>query len=114
MLLFDMDKLKACPTQSFFAGFFESFAVPVSFPALESADSFASDFSALASPLGPLLRPYSLTYHPPPLNWIAGAEGNRSTLPPQCGHFFRCGPRWFSIRSVRRRHFKHSYSYIGT
>src|SRR5438034_6689160 len=45
---------------------------------------------------------------------MAGAVTSRSTLPPQCGHFFKCGPSTFSIFSVRRPHFTHSYSYKGT
>src|SRR5258707_11062134 len=42
------------------------------------------------------------------------AEMRTSTLPPQCGHFFRCGPATFSIFSVKRPHFRHLYSYRGT
>src|SRR6202023_4180308 len=45
---------------------------------------------------------------------MADAEMTNSTLPPQCGHFFRCGPKTFSIFSVLRPHFKHLYSYRGT
>src|SRR5229473_1510137 len=45
---------------------------------------------------------------------MADAEMSISTLPPQCGHFFRCGPATFSIFSVKRPHFRHSYSYRGT
>src|SRR6266849_7872016 len=45
---------------------------------------------------------------------MAGAEGRRSTKPLQCGHFLRCGPSTFSMRSVRRAHFLHLYSYSGT
>src|SRR6266852_1045136 len=45
---------------------------------------------------------------------MAGAVSICSTLPPQCGHFFKCGPLRFSIFSVRRWHFTHSYSYSGT
>src|SRR6266403_3959342 len=43
-----------------------------------------------------------------------GAVITDSTLPPQCGHFFKCGPATFSIFSVFRPHFKHLYSYRGT
>src|SRR5260370_17209516 len=42
------------------------------------------------------------------------AEMRTSTLPPQCGHFFRYGPATFSILSVKRPHFRHLYSYRGT
>src|SRR5260370_38397904 len=42
------------------------------------------------------------------------AEMRTSTLPPQCGHFFRYGPATFSIFSVKRPHFRHLYSYRGT
>src|SRR6266849_308206 len=42
------------------------------------------------------------------------AEMRPSTLPPQCGHFFRCGPETVSIFSVKRPHFRHLYSYKGT
>src|SRR5215475_12120175 len=45
---------------------------------------------------------------------MAGAASKRSTLPPQCGHFFRCGPETFSIFSVLLPHFAHWYSYRGT
>src|SRR5205823_579985 len=44
---------------------------------------------------------------------MAGAETSDSTLPPQCGHFFRCGPATLSIFSVSRPHFRHLYSYRG-
>src|SRR5690349_2287401 len=45
---------------------------------------------------------------------MAGAVMTDSTFPPQCGHFFRCGPETDSIFSVWRPHFRHLYSYRGT
>jgi hypothetical protein len=45
---------------------------------------------------------------------VAGAVNVCSTLPPQCGHFFRCGPATGSIFSVFFPHFTHWYSYSGT
>ncbi len=44
---------------------------------------------------------------------MAGAVMTDSTLPPQCGHFFRCGPLTGSILSVWRPHFWQAYSYNG-
>src|SRR6266446_1352637 len=43
-----------------------------------------------------------------------GAVITDSTFPPQCGHFFKCGPATVSIFSVFFPHFTHSYSYSGT
>src|SRR4029077_5469467 len=45
---------------------------------------------------------------------MAGGGITDWALPPQWGHFFRCGPATFSIFSVLRPHFRHLYSYKGT
>ena len=51
-----------------------------------------------------------MTYHPLPLNWMAGAEIICSTLPLHLGHLVMGASENLTIRSKRWWHLVHSYS----
>jgi hypothetical protein len=49
-------------------------------------------------------------YQPDPLNWIAGEEMSRLTVPPHVGHVSTGASENFWITSKRRLHASHWYS----
>jgi hypothetical protein len=79
-------------------------------PFAPSPFALSPDFASPLLLAGGFADEYRSLYHPPPLNWIAGAVSVRSIRPPQCGHSVSGASANFWIFSVRRRHSWHSYS----